>query len=63
MKKAFYLLWFSYCLENGDSSDFDLGLFSSKKNAEKKMETVADKNGFKDFPKSNFEIIKIFRCV
>ena len=58
MKKFYYLVFFSYKLENDLQDQFDLGVFSSKNNAKKKIEMSLDLPGFKDFPKENFTITK-----
>ena len=58
MKKFFYLVFFSYKLENGLQDQFDLGVFTSKSNAKKKIEMCLDLPGFKDFSKDNFTITK-----
>lgn len=58
MKKYFYLVWFSYTDDNGDSSSFNLGVFSHHKNAVKKVDMSVNLEGFRDYPRQNFEITK-----
>ncbi len=57
MIKYFYLVEFKYLDENLESS-FDLGVFSTKKKAEEKIEKSINLNGFKEHNINNFKIIK-----
>ena len=58
MRKFFYLVNFSYMLNNGDKSFFDLGIFSSLGLAKKKISKSRTQVGFRDYPIDNYEIIK-----
>ena len=58
MIKYFYLVQFKCSNINHVNSEFDLGVFSTKKNANKKIENSMNKKGFIDYSKDNFEIIK-----
>ena len=56
MRKFFYMVWYSY--SDGDIvSSFDLGIFSTKKNAEKKIAMSKDLPGFKKYG-NLFKLIK-----
>ena len=58
MIRFFYYVEFKYLLEDGCESCFDLGIFSTKANAEKKIKNSSIQTGFKDYPIQNFNIIK-----
>ncbi len=58
MRKYFYLLEFKYIVNDNYESRFDLGIFSKKINAYKKIEKVFNKPGFNEYSKENFRIIK-----
>lgn len=58
MIKYFYLVDFTYLTDEGLESSFDLGVFSTKKNAEEKIKKSVNLNGFKDYTINNFKIIK-----
>ena len=58
MIKYFYYVEFSYTTSNGRMSRFDLGIFSTKKNAIKKINLSKGLFGFKDYPITNFKIVK-----
>lgn len=65
MRKFFYLVNFSYILEDGSKSEFDLGVFSTLNLARKKILQSSSQTGFKEFTIDNFEIIKFgveFNC-
>lgn len=58
MKKYFFIVYFNYNDDSG-MNQFDLGIFSSKKKALKKIELVKDKEGFNTYSNDNFLIKKI----
>ncbi len=58
MLKYFYLVEFSYIARDGEQSRFDLGVFSTTANAQKKIEMAKNLAGFKDYPTRNFLIKK-----
>ncbi len=58
MIKYFYLVEFRYLTNENYESCFDLGVFSTKRNAKKKIEYSVDLAGFKEYSINNFKIIK-----
>lgn len=56
MKKYFYLVYYRYAYD-GKNSTFDLGVFSTKGNAQKKIEMSKKLSGFKKYG-NLFKIIK-----
>ena len=58
MRKFFYLVNFSYILEDGGKSEFDLGVFSTLNLARKKIMQSRSQTGFNEFTMDSFEIIK-----
>lgn len=58
MKKFFYLVKFSYSVADETISQFDLGVFSTRKNAENKILLTKDRPGFCKQPINCFQIIK-----
>lgn len=58
MIKYFYLVEFKYLVSKEYESHFDLGVFSTKKNAKKKVESCISLKGFSDYKINNFKIIK-----
>lgn len=58
MRKYFYLVNFSYFVNENDKSDFDLGIFSTRKNALKKIEQAKTQVGFNQYSEENFKITK-----
>lgn len=57
MRRFFYSVHFEY-LADGETSSFDLGVFSTRKKAEEKIENSKRLNGFADFPPDCFQIEK-----
>lgn len=57
--RYFYIVEFRYLNNYGFESCFDLGTFSTKKNAQKKIEMSINLSGFKDYSIDNFKIFKI----
>ena len=55
MINFFYLVQFEY-FTNDYVSSFDLGVFSTKQKAKKKVEQSINLSGFKDFNIDNFEM-------
>lgn len=58
MIKYFYLVDFSYSTSDGCESCFDLGVYSTKQNACKKIENSMSLKGFNEYSTDNFKIIK-----
>lgn len=58
MIKYFYLVKFEYLVHEDYKSYFDLGVFSTKKNAEKKVRKSISLTGFNQYDIENFKIIK-----
>lgn len=58
MRRYFYLVEFKYLTKENYESRFDLGVFSTKRNAKKKIEDSVNLIGFKKYSTDNFEIIK-----
>jgi len=59
MRKYFYLVSFKYRIDKQHESWLDLGVFSTKAKAEKKIQESSDKIGFKDYHRINFKISRI----
>ncbi len=57
MVKFFYHATFEYS-NHDETEGFDLGIFSTKSQAEEKINKVKDKKGFKDFDLTSFKIQK-----
>lgn len=58
MRKYFYLVTFSYLSDENEESCFDLGVFSTPKNASKKIEKTKTLTGFNQFGENCYKIIK-----
>lgn len=58
MKKFFYLVKFRYVVKNKILSQLDLGVFSTRKNAEKKILLSKNQPGFCEHSTNCFQIIK-----
>ena len=58
MIKYFYLVTFEYLTDENYNSEFDLGVFSTRRNAEKKVKDSAKLTGFNQYDIKNFKIIK-----
>lgn len=61
MRKYFYLVTFSYTTGENEKSDFDLGVFSTKENALKKIQNSKSLPGFNQYGDECFKIVKF--CV
>lgn len=59
MRKFFYWVNFSYVMDNGETSEFDLGVFSTPNLAKKKILESSKQTGFSNYSLDNYEIIKI----
>ncbi len=58
MKKYFYLVEFSYLTTDNEKSSFNLGVFSIKSNADKKISYSYTQKGFNKYPLDNFKVKK-----
>lgn len=58
MIKYFYLVKFTYITNENFESNLDLGIFSSKRKANEKIELSKKLPGFKEYDFENFQIIK-----
>lgn len=58
MIKYFYLVKFTYMSNKDFESNLDLGIFSSKRNANEKIKLSKKLPGFKEYDFENFQIIK-----